>query len=137
MRYFTYSFCLFFLSFSKFGFSLDVDKKMFESYVRSSLNLYSLSPECFFPYQNMQVKTGLGTRRDMRNLLCSDRMTDFCEKNAKMVEEVFETIFNSTPLRNREFKPQCSVSSELEENFQKIRRRIVRQKDHFLESVKN
>ncbi len=132
-----YSFCLFFLSLSKFGFSLDLDKQMFESYVRSSLNLYSLSPECFFPYKNMQMKTGVGTRRDMRDLLCSERMVDFCEKNSKMVEEVFENVFNSTPLRNREFKSQCSVSSELEGNFQTLRRRIVRQKDHFLESVKN
>lgn len=137
MRYFTYSLCLFFLSLSKLGFSLDSDKKMFESYVRASLNLYFLSPECFFPYNNMQVKTGTGTRRDMRELLCSERMTDFCETNSKMVEEVFESVFDSTSLRNREFKSQCSVSPELEKNFQKLRRRLVRQKDDFLESVKN
>lgn len=135
-------FFLFLFGLSQLSFALEKeekslyrDKKMFESYVKATINLYEMSPECFFPYKNMQIKTEFGTRRNMRALLCSDRMSEFCSQNKKMVQSVFKKLLNSHSFRGREFSRQCEVTPSLEKDFQKIRYNLKKKKEEFLKKA--
>ena len=142
MRFFLYSFfSLLFFSGPAFGNQHETSHKLvqydqFASYVDSYVELYKMSPGCFFPYSHIEGKTNGGVRSLLKKSVCSHSMKNFCKENSDLLDVVLSHKLKQ--ISSKEMKrSHCRVSLELKDVFLRFRKTLVKKQEEFLKSAVN
>ena len=144
MRYFMYA-ASFWLVLSSSFLSANGTKKyispsktdQFTNYTEAYLELYQMSPECFFPYKNLDGRGDENLEKLVRESMCSGDMNDFCDDNKRLVEAVTQRTLEGVEFKDAIESKECIVPKGMGKVFHKVRESLEKKKNKFLtKSVK-
>lgn len=104
----------------------------FVRYVEAYVDLYQMSPECFFAYKNLEKRRESSVEDLVKDSLCSKSMKDYCHENKKHVEKVIEEKFGGFKLKKNVDQKECVVPKEMAEDFKALRGILIPKEKAFL-----